>query len=81
MQTTSPYLSQLINYFFFIRIFLGFPLSAFLFHCKKKKEKKKASVMHELLFCAQLREKEKSLLGRERERERLPFVAGEQFDD
>ena len=33
--------------------------------------------MHELLFCAQLREKEKSLL----ERERLPFVAGEQFDD
>ena len=39
--------------------------------------------MHELLFCAQLREKEKSLLERERERERerLPFVAGEQFDD
>lgn len=35
--------------------------------------------MHELLFCAQLREKEKSLL--ERKRERLPFVAGEQFDD
>ena len=26
--------------------------------------------MHELLFCAQLREKEKSLLERERERER-----------